>query len=80
MSDEARRELLEMFLPELHQAWWAEALGKLRDKKHQTLDPEEKLAIDERIREHYKHRHETDSTRSRLSSKMYLRNRPNSPC
>ncbi|HEV2539835.1 MAG TPA: hypothetical protein VGU03_09025 [Frateuria sp.] len=78
MSEEVQRKLIEMFLAELRQVWWVEALAKLRDEKRKVLDPELALGVGERIREHYKLRHETDLTRNRLSSKRYLRHSPHS--
>lgn len=79
VSEEAHCELIEMFLPELHQAWWAEALAQLRNKKHQALDPGQAVAVGELIREHYKLRHETDLTRGRLRSQSHSRNPLNAP-
>lgn len=51
------RQLLTMFATELQQAWWAEALAKLRDEKRAAASPKELQAIEDRIREHYQLRH-----------------------
>ena len=52
VTEETRRELCQMFLPELHQAWWAEQLAQLRDQQHFAADPAEVESLEARIREH----------------------------
>lgn len=66
VTDETRRQLTEMFLPELHQAWWAERLAQLQDEQNAATDPAQVQAIEDRILEHYKARYDTDQTRERL--------------
>lgn len=60
------RELTEMFLPELHQAWWAETLAQLGDAARLATDAKSLEAIDARIRDHYKRRDDIELTRIRL--------------
>lgn len=67
VSDQTRRQLAEMFLPELHQAWWAERLAQLQVEQDAATDPGEVRAIEERIREHYEIRHDVELTRRRLA-------------
>ena len=66
ISPEAKRKLEEMFLPELHQARWAERLAQLRDEKRRARTEAERDAIQTQIMEHYDHRHDTDMTRREL--------------
>jgi hypothetical protein len=66
VSEQTRLQLAAMFLPELHQSWWAERLAQLRDEKDATTDPAQVGAIEDRIREHYKLRHDVDLTRKRV--------------
>ena len=63
VSEETRRTLTKMFLPELHQARWAERLAQLREQQDAATEPAEVQAIEERIIEHYKHRHDVEQTR-----------------
>ena len=69
-------ELVDMFLPELHQTWWAEALAQLRDQRRSLNDPEAVRAIEARVREHYKLRHDVELTRERLRTGSAETTRP----
>ena len=66
ISDETKSKLDEMFLPELHQAWWAEELARLNDMESAAKDPKELQAIESRIREHYRLEHDVEITSKRL--------------
>lgn len=66
VTDETRRQLSEMFLPELHQAWWAERLAQLIDEQQVATDPVQVKAIEDQIREHYKSEYDVELTRRRL--------------
>lgn len=66
VSEETKRKLSEMFLAELHQAWWAERLAQLRCERNEASDPNEVRMLDARIQEHYKFRHNFGSSRKRL--------------
>lgn len=55
-----------MFLPELHQAWWAERLAQLQDEQDAATDPAQVQAIEDRILEHYKAQYDIDQTRERM--------------
>lgn len=66
VSDATRRQLDEMFLQELHQAWWAERLAQLQDEQNATTDPAHVQAVERRILDHYKSEHDIEQTRARL--------------
>lgn len=66
VSDETRRQLAGMFLPELHQAWWAERLAELQDEQDAATDPTQVQAVERRILDHYKIEHDVELTRTRL--------------
>lgn len=63
VHEETRTALAQMFLPELHQARWAERLAQLCDDQDKAIDPAEVQAIEELIREHYAHEHDIEQTR-----------------
>ena len=63
VSEETRRELAKMFLPELHQARWAERLAQLQEQQDAATDPAAVQVIEEQIIEHYTHQHDIEQTR-----------------
>lgn len=64
----AKRKLEEMFLPELHQARWVERLVQLHEEQGLAATPDAREAIEARIREHHRHRHDLDRTRRELEA------------
>lgn len=66
VSDETKHQLDGMFLPELHQAWWAERLAELQDEQNAATDPAHVQAVERRILDHYKNEHDIEQTRARL--------------
>lgn len=61
-----KKKLDAMFLPELHQARWAQRMGELHDaQRHATTAAAEAAATAE-IMAHYKTRHDIEATRQRL--------------
>lgn len=66
VTEETKRQLDEMFLPELHQTWWAEQLAQLQDQQDVCTDPSKVRALESRIREHYETQHDIELTRTRL--------------
>lgn len=66
VSEETRRALTKMFLPELHQARWAERLAQLQEQQDATTDPAKVQAIEEQIIEHYTHQYDVEQTRGEV--------------
>ena len=68
MNLATKKSLDAMFLPELHQARWAQQMGELRDVQRQATTPEAQAAAHAAIMAHYKSRHDLDATRRRLKA------------
>jgi len=68
VSPETKAVLDKMFLPELHQTRWAERLAQLQDEQDAATDPAQVQAIEEQIREHYKHEYDVSQTERALRS------------
>ena len=62
-----------MFLPELHQARWAQRMGELHDAKRHATTSEAQEEAQAAIMVHYKSRHDLDATRKRLEVEYELR-------
>lgn len=73
MNLATKKELDAMFLPELHQARWAQQMGKLRDVKRHATTPEAQAEAQAAIMDHYKSRHDLDATRQRLEAEYKAR-------
>ena len=69
----AKRRLDGMFLPELHQARWAERLAQLHEEQCKATTGAEREAIEAQISEHYKQRHNIEQTRSHIEESYEMR-------
>lgn len=69
----AKRKLDAMFLPELHQARWAESLAQLHEEQCEAATDAEREAIDAQITQHYKHHHNIEQTRKELEDGYEVR-------
>lgn len=63
-----KKELDAMFLPELHQARWAQRMGELRDVQRNAATPEAEAVASAAIMTHYESRHDVDTTRRALEA------------
>ena len=73
MNLATKKKLDAMFLPELHQARWAQQMGELRDVQRHATTPETQAAAQAAIMNHYNSRHDLDATRRRLKAEYKAR-------
>lgn len=66
IQPDTKRELAEMFMPELHRVRWAETLAQLEDVKQAADTPADIEAVKAQIREHMKHEYDVEQTRRAL--------------
>lgn len=64
-----RKTIDETFLPEIHQARWAERLAQLHAAKNHAHTPAERATVERAIREHYEHKNDLDLTRLELEAR-----------
>lgn len=70
ISPDTKRELAEMFMPELHRARWAERWAELEDAKREAKTPGELAAVKAQLREHMKHEYDVAGTRQQIEREL----------